>query len=259
MKAHVLRMGIIAALSWLVIGVGGSVLHGQEAPGNGDDAADIRESSRRILAEPEFQHFQRIQQSDLLKSDADDKDNSFWDSLGGLSSVGNPVASFLGGLFHVLAWVAMAAICGMIVYLCVLAARSFERNAGANQHGMTFGLEGEEMPDRAPGETPADVYIARAIQLARAGNYRDAVAQLLYGAMSHIEREGLIRYRRGLTYRDYLRAVRDQEPIFSALRLIIRLYEPIGFGRREATRSHFDQSLSEYQAGFVVAAQTHQN
>lgn len=72
----------------------------------------------------------------------------------------------------------------------------------------------------------------------------------MLGAMSHIERQQLIRYRRGLTYRDYLTAVRRQESLFQGLRSMVRLYEPIGFGRRDATEDMFQQSLAEYRTGF---------
>ncbi|MGH9175532.1 MAG: DUF4129 domain-containing protein, partial [Vicinamibacterales bacterium] len=111
-------------------------------------------------------------------------------------------------------------------------------------------LDGELEPERAPGERPADEYVARSRQLAAEGRYREAVAQLLLGAMSHIERGGLIRFRRGLTCRDYLRAVRRNDGPYEAMRSLVRTYEPLGWGRREATRDHFDISLTGYEAGF---------
>ncbi|MDA1014020.1 MAG: hypothetical protein O3A00_06155, partial [Planctomycetota bacterium] len=80
--------------------------------------------------------------------------------------------------------------------------------------------------------------------------FREAIAQLLLGAMSNIERSGLLRFRRGLTHRDYMRAARANDTVYPALRSMVRLYEPLGFGRRTATRKHFDLSLSGYETGF---------
>ncbi|MFM7055580.1 MAG: hypothetical protein ACKO2P_01520 [Planctomycetota bacterium] len=58
-----------------------------------------------------------------------------------------------------------------------------------------------------PGELPAATYEGRARRYAADGNYRMAIRELLLGSMSWIERAGLIRYRRGLTNRDYVRCV----------------------------------------------------
>ena len=59
-----------------------------------------------------------------------------------------------------------------------------------------------------------------------------------------------IRYRRGLTFRDYLRAVRGYDRQHQYFGGMIRLYEPIGFGRRAANRESFDSVLASYLAGF---------
>ena len=56
----------------------------------------------------------------------------------------------------------------------------------------------------APGETPPENFWARAQELAARGNEKLAIRELLFGAMSSLERRGLIRHRRGLTNRDYL-------------------------------------------------------
>jgi hypothetical protein len=64
----------------------------------------------------------------------------------------------------------------------------------------------------APGELPPAAYEARALKLAKTGDYRAAIRELLLGSMSWLERAALIRYRRGLTNRDYLRCIwRRQE------------------------------------------------
>jgi hypothetical protein len=146
-------------------------------------------------------------------------------------------------------------VCGLIVYLIVKSIQSYERPVNLAGEFATGEHQGDVEPDRPPGELPADVYVARARELAAAERFREAIAQLLLGAMSHLERAGLVRYRRGLTQRDYLRAARGRAAFHSALKGLLGVYEPIGFGRREATRRHFETSLADYEAGFHAGAQ----
>ncbi len=159
------------------------------------------------------------------------------------------VGGVIGPLFHGLAWLLVAAAVGVIVWLIYRAVMNWERTVKAKVAPSAPAVL-EESPDRAPGDVPADEFVARARQLAAEGRFREAVAFLLLGAMSHIERAGLIRFRRGLTHRDYLRAVRPRKSSFDPMRAMIDVYEPLGFGRREATQRHFDATLSHYEAGF---------
>jgi hypothetical protein len=80
--------------------------------------------------------------------------------------------------------------------------------------------------------------------------FREAIAQLILGAMSFTERSGLIRFRRGLTHRDYLRALRGRNEQHRAMRTMVAVYEPICFGRQPAQVLHFRTSLDGYQTGF---------
>ena len=70
--------------------------------------------------------------------------------------------------------------------------------------------------------------------------------------MSHVERAGWVRFRRGMTVRDYLRAIHRHRSAYQGLRAIVRIFEPLTFGRREPTQDHFEKSLQGYEAGFGV-------
>ncbi|HLJ12281.1 MAG TPA: DUF4129 domain-containing protein, partial [Planctomycetaceae bacterium] len=111
--------------------------------------------------------------------------------------------------------------------------------------------EGES--DIPPGDLPADEYLRRAIELAGKGMFREAIGQLILGAMSRTERSGLVRFRRGLTHRDYLRALRQRPQQHQAFRSIVGIYEPICFGRRPADVDHYQASLEGYEIGFKEA------
>jgi len=106
------------------------------------------------------------------------------------------------------------------------------------------------LPSTPPGEQPAEEYLREALRLGRAGKHREAIRQLLLGTMSWIERNGLIRYRKGLGNRDYLRAVWQQPQRRDPLSALILAFDQIYFGRRPATAERFEECLTHYRSGF---------
>lgn len=162
-------------------------------------------------------------------------------------------ASVLGGLLQGLAYLGIALAVVLIVYLVVQALASWERRKTSGSDVATGGVS-LFADDRSPGETPADEFIRQALELAGAGQFREAMAQLLLGGMSRIERDRLIRYRRGLTFRDYLRVLRSNPPAYGGFRAMVDQYEPVNFGRREATRQSFETALIGYRSGFPQEA-----
>ena len=246
------------------------------------DAEDIRQSTRQLLEAPEFERLRRLLQSESdgkeggdelvgegsgsgdgdgdgsgrEKKRRGDSDES-GDSADGLSMPSFPgVAAAIGSLYMALVWICLAVIVILMLYLVARAIRARRETSKTEELAANPKLRGESEPERAPGELPSDAYLDAARKLAAEGRYREAVAQLLLGAMSHIERAGWIRFRRGLTHRDYLRAIRSRESTYLALRDIVGTYEPLGFGRRTATGEHFILSLRRYEDGFRVSAET---
>lgn len=174
-----------------------------------------------------------------------------WNFDFGLGWLLSGIGSVLGGLFHGVAYLALALV---VLLLAGLAARAIvELLARRRNHAHVPGMNGTLLADeRSPGELAADVYLQRALEFARGGDYRSAVAQLLLGAMSAIERRQWIRYRRGLTLADYLRSVRTQPATYSGLTTVVRVYEPIEYGRQPATEAQFQTALNGYQQGFAA-------
>jgi len=153
----------------------------------------------------------------------------------------------------------LIAVCVLIVFLIVKAIIEYDRPVKLNTSGEGGASFDNEEPELVPGVLPADVYFNKAGELAAAGKYREAIAQLLLGAMSHVERAGLIKYRSGLTHRDYVRALREDETISLAMRNMVRTFEPLGFGRRIATQQHFEHTLNNYEKGFRGSSQVLEN
>jgi len=172
----------------------------------------------------------------------------FFDWLGDLFRGTDKALSGLGFIVQVLAYGVLAAICCLIIWLVVRAVNNYRERQTVAGRGRGSVEEGEgEIP---PGDLPADEYLRRAAELAEKRLFREAIGQLILGAMSRIERSGLIRFRRGLTNRDYLRALRGRAMQHHAFRTIVGVYEPICFGRRSAQVEHYRTSLDGYQTGF---------
>jgi len=168
-------------------------------------------------------------------------------------------ASMLGGvftmIFQVIGWIVVAVVVVAMIFLIVqgligLASWWRDREQEINESSRRTAVDNPLEPESSPGELPADVYVAKAHELASTGQFREAIAHLLLGGMSHLERNSVVTFRRGLTHRDYVRAVRSHPQYYRGLRGMVRLYEPLGFGRRTPTRAHFEQSLAAYEAAF---------
>ena len=101
-----------------------------------------------------------------------------------------------------------------------------------------------------PGDLAASTYESRAINLAAAGDHRAAIRELLLGSMSWIERAGLIRYRKGLTNRDYLRCVWRRQDKRNAFLTTATQFEYVFFGRRNPTAEMFEQCLASFRGAF---------
>ena len=101
-----------------------------------------------------------------------------------------------------------------------------------------------------PGDLAASTYESRAINLAADGQHRLAIRELLLGSMSWIERAGLIRYRKGLTNRDYLRAVWRRHEKRRAFLATATQFEFVYFGRREPTVEMFERCLNSFREAF---------
>ena len=209
--------------------------------------ADIPDVFENIFSQSEFRGL-REKKSQPVESERPEWLKKFMDWLDKLFSGTGQALSGLGIVVQILAYVVLAAICCLIIWLVVRAVNKYRgrQTIGGKRRGSFEEGEGE-IP---PGDIPADEYLRRAGELAEKGLFREAIGQLILGAMSRTERSGLIRFRRGLTNRDYLRALRGRAMQHHAFRAIVGVYEPICFGRRAAQIDHYRMSLDGYETGF---------
>jgi hypothetical protein len=212
-----------------------------------DEADQIGKEFEQILAQPEFRRL-RTEKAEPTDAELPEWFKKFLDWLGDVFTVRGGNYSGLGGVLQALAYAVLAAVCCLIIWLVVRAVQNYRGRNRIGARGRRNFEEGEG--DLPPGDLPADEYLRRAAEFAQQGKFREAIGQLILGAMSRAERAGLIRFRRGLTNRDYIRALRGQGRQHEAFRAIVGVYEPICFGRRTAEANHYLASLGEYQAGF---------
>ncbi len=223
-------------------------------PVDGDElGTEIRQRLDDILAQPEYRRVRIKVEKGTLPPPRPQWQPPQWlrdfmDSIG--RYIFQPIFRVLSLLFTTapaFVYLALVAVIGFIGYLVGKAIASY-RHRVRTETEQPKPEEGET--DLNPGDVPADVYLQRAAEFAQKGMYREAMAHLLLGAMSQAERAEWIRHRRGLTHRDYLRSMRGRDRPYAGFKMMVGIYEPVCFGRREPAAEHYETALQGYESGF---------
>jgi hypothetical protein len=220
-------------------------------------AGEVRETLEAIFESPEYRRLARPKRNEKAQKKPSPLPawlERFLDWLLGDRPEREGSASFsmpgaLVGLLRLMLYAVVGAAFAWVVFLIL---KSVLRGSPgtARAAGRPTGPGEEVSPSTPPGELPSEEYLQRALALARAGKHKEAIRQLLLGAMSWMERQGLVRYRKGLTNRDYLRAIWHRPGQREPLAAIILAFDQIYFGRRPATAERFAECLKSYRAGF---------
>ncbi|MEZ6124781.1 MAG: DUF4129 domain-containing protein [Planctomycetaceae bacterium] len=241
----------------------------------------IREAAGRVMQRHDFRSVRRRVLENIPENELPEQGGFLRDSI---SAIGDAIGEFLDwvftGLFsgggrrggggtapppaapastssgldfsfgNILLFIGLAVIIAAAIWIIGTVLKANDGGRRAGRDGL-FDEDGD-LTDLAtpPGELAASTYEPRALQLAQDGQYRLAVRELLLGSMSWIERAGMIRFRKGLTNRDYLRAVWRQDLHRNAFGITAQQFERIYFGRRVATREMFNDCLHAFQGAF---------
>ncbi|MDB4614374.1 DUF4129 domain-containing protein [bacterium] len=220
------------------------------------DVLQVRKTFKDVFADREFDRLQRILKPDSTEKSWLEEVLDSW--FGGTSETSSNKSSdwsflsLLGQLLYWLAWalaVTALSFVGWILVRSVL--RHLEDKANFEKADSPGVPEDALELSHPPGEYPADEYERRAVGLAKSGNYKSAIRELVLGSMSWIERAGLIRYRKGLTNRDYIRAVWRKKVERASLEHIVLDFERAYFGRRVPDATSFELCLENYQRAFA--------
>lgn len=172
-----------------------------------------------------------------------------WNLLPSFPNVPGVGLGWLKEVATALGWGIVALLVAAVIWLIIKAVNAYRwRLRNRFQPLPNFEQQTLELP---PGDIPADEFRQRAEHLAQQQLFGEAIAQLLLGSMSQMERSELIRFRRGLTYRDYLRALRGHPRHRDAFRAMVQTYLPIGFGRRPATPTQYQEAAAHYDQAFA--------
>ena len=233
-----------------------------DADGGETDYSDselVKRTADDVLDSPEFRGLPQLdldggaqaRQADpdepLLRMESSSRDSG--------GPIGGGFADFLrslfGGAVSILIAMLIVLVAGGIVAAIFYIARSWKIHE-SSETGEDDATDDEPAPLVAAGDKSPDAWLAAARQAAAAGRFEEAISLLLLGAMGHAERAGLIRPRRGLTHRDYLRVVPTSSAWHAALDRLIRTYAPIGFGRRSADSRLFHDVAASYETALAA-------
>jgi hypothetical protein len=222
----------------------------------------VHDAAEDVFSSPEFRNLPRLDlgpggaKTEPLKSKKELEQQQATQPQGSSRAAGplaDLIASMFGGAMTMVVVAVLVVVLGAIAALIVLGIRRWERTEKKSTDGPSDDASDEETEGLVtPGDRPADAWLAAARSAAAAGRFDEALALLLLGAMAHAERAGLIRPRRGLTYRDYLRAVPESSAWHRTLDRLIRAYAPVGFGRRAASADAFEAMVGPYEAALAA-------
>ncbi len=214
--------------------------------------AEVRSTLSTVLSGSEYDRLRRLLEA-RKRAEENPTDWSWLEkilqALFGSADAGNIGGAFQG-VIKALLFVSVAIVLALIIVIILKSVA-----AKRDQRRKDFSLKDDELaftPALPPGEMPADEYHRRALELANKQDYRSAIRELLLGGMSWIERAGLLRHRKGLTNRDYLRAVWRKPNRRLPFENMVQIFDQVYFGRRDASEERFDTCLTSFREGFQI-------
>ena len=240
----------------------------------------IRDAARQVMQHNDFRSVRRRILEDIPEADADkgfleDLLDKMGESIGDffewLFTPSNPnrttttrtskpagaAGTLTFGLSQIVLYIAIIITLGILIWLIAMVVKSSDgRKRSMDRSFLNQDDDAILNPAIPPGELAASTYESRALRFAADGDFRSAIRELLLGSMSWIERAGLIRFRKGLTNRDYIRAVWRQTERRDAYFNTALEFEKVYFGRRDATQEMFQHCLASFRGAFREEAST---
>jgi hypothetical protein len=162
-------------------------------------------------------------------------------------------SELIGRLLSWLAWIVLALIMGVVVFLLIRA--YLTRDAAAAKVPVTAGGE-QSLASRTSAlpfqidQAPAD-FLAAARDCYQRGEYGRAIIFFYSHLLLELDRHQFLRLARGKTNRQYVRELTDRPRLAGLLEPTVLLFEATFFGGRHATRDQLDhcwQRLDELNA-----------
>ncbi|MGQ9926071.1 MAG: DUF4129 domain-containing protein [Chloroflexaceae bacterium] len=139
-----------------------------------------------------------------------------------LAGVLEPVGTRAGPAASVTGWVLLAAGAALLITVLWLWLRGLRRTLRVETH--------LEARTDATAHTAAEAR-DRADELARQGNYREAVRVLALAALLWLDERGRLRYEPHQTNREHLARLRDQPPLHERLAPVVETADRVWYGK----------------------------
>lgn len=156
-------------------------------------------------------------------------------------------SAFSGGFdwFTPLAWIGIAVLVGLIVYLLVRTYLASELRSAASSKQQDDEAAVRDVIDNIEN-LPVKISRATSDLLAEAraqyaaGNYAEAVIYLYSHQLVRLDRHQLIRLTKGKTNRQYLHEIDTAQPLQTLVEQTMVIFEDVFFGKLSLTRDRFE-------------------
>jgi hypothetical protein len=196
------------------------------APQDLPDERVVRERLESVLASPDYDSGDPGARSASLLQWILQKIAGLFRSLGGL-----------GEISPFLFWLVLAVCVAILLLIFLHGALVVSRALRASRT--------RELPRDADPAGPDDPreLLERARAAARAGRRDDALRLAHRAALLGLDRRGVLRFQESLTNGDYRRQLRARPRESEAFDALIRLHEPVCFGKRPAVDAEVEQGV----------------
>jgi len=217
------------------------------------DDKELTDTIDQILSQPEYRRLLKEKKEDVVEETkrTPSKERVNRRPSSNSRPPGTPLFDPSGILF-IFAIAVLAVI--LVAIGIAIAKASPEMNPNLSAPVAAGGVVAPVTP---PGDIPTNEYEQRALEFARNQDFRSALRELILGSMSWIERSGRIRFRRGLTNRDYIRAIWRLQDRRASMSIIVKAFELVYYGHRDADSSMFKRCLEEFRTSFAKEEDVH--
>lgn len=201
----------------------GALIDALAAPQSTSDPQAL-EQLKAILARPPFASEQPASEPGWLER--------FFQWLGDLlGGLFRPAGAAINSGGELLGWVLLAlgtlAIVGLLAYAALSLRRGVVREAVAPGSDLEAGLT-------------ANLALQQAGETARSGDYRTAVRYLYLSSLLWLDEQGMLRYDRALTNREYLAQVRGNSSLHARLTPVVETFDRVWYGHTPIDSDTFE-------------------
>jgi hypothetical protein len=239
------RIALLAAAAtlWLVTALLPTFA---DAPPPARTGADSARAAREVLQDQDF-WWKRIEPRTISTSWLESMLRSVRDLLGRLlQRIAELLASILRSLFGVFTGGSSGGAVVVWLIVAALLAWSILKIYPAIVRWLSGSAPAPSMSEEVLSQTLAQAsdLFEQAGQAFRAGMYAEAIRLSLQALIARLEKQGLLRYDRTRTNREYQHELRHASELAACFGQLARIHERVWYGRVPAGRAEAEQAIS---------------